>query len=204
MRYTIIYGVIITIVCILLFKGLWNYKQENKRLSTNQIALTQEIETYKTDNGKNAARIVQLELTKGEYEKLMSEQAEKIKSLGIKIKRLENVTSTATQTDAGGKVPIKDSVIYTYRDSIRIIDSIRYFEWRDTWSTINGVITPDSVECYYHGIDTLDIICHRVPKKFLGFIPMGTKYIQTEIINANENTKIVYSKSIKFSKKRKK
>lgn len=204
MKYFITYSVIITLLCFFSVKSCVGYKADNQRLSNNQTALTKEIEIYKTNDGKNAARIIQLELTNGEYEKLMSEQANKIKQLGIKIKRLESVNSTASETTAGGKVPIKDSVRYIYKDSIRIIDSVRYFEWNDTWSKINGIITPDSVECYYHGIDTLDIICHRVPKKFLGFIPCGTKYIQTEIVNANQNTTIVYSKSIKLTKKRKK
>ena len=203
MKYILSYAVIVTILLVFSFKACSSYKTDNKRLSNNQTAMLTEMEVYKTKNDENAARIVQLQLTKGEYEKLLKEQSEKIKSLGIKIKRLESVNITGTQTETGGKVPIKDSVVITYIDSIRYIDSVRYFEWHDTWSKISGVVTPDSVECKYSGVDTLNIICHRVPKMFLGFIPMGTKYIQTEIINANKNTKITYAESIKLTKRKK-
>lgn len=201
-HYILIYAVLITVGLVFALKSCSNIKADNKRLSNNQTAMLTEMETYKTKNGENAARIMQLELTNGEYEKLMEKQAEKIKSLGIKIKRLESVNITGIETENGGKVPIKDSIVVIYRDSIRFVDSIRYFEWNDTWSTISGIITPDSVDCKYHSVDTLNIICHRVPKMFLGFIPCGTKYIQTEIYNANKNTKITYAESIKLTKKK--
>lgn len=202
-KYILTYSIIITLLCFFSIKSCNNYKKDNGRLSNNQTALLSEMETYKTKDGKNAARIMQLEMTTGEYEKLMGEQAEQIKRLGIKIKRLESLNSAGTETETGGKTSIRDSVVIRYVDSVRVVDSIRYFEWKDTWSTINGIITKDSVDCRYHGVDTLNIICYRVPKKFLGFIPWGTKYIQTEVYNANENTKITYVESIKLSKKKK-
>lgn len=204
MKYIILYAILITIGLVISIRSCSNYRVDNQRLSNNQTAILSEMEVYKTKNGENAARIMQLELTNGEYEKLMSQQANKIKEMGIKIKRLESINITGTESEGGGKVPIKDSVIYIYKDSVRIVDSIRYFEWSDTWSTINGVITPDSVDCKYHSIDTLNIICYRVPKMFLGFIPWGTKYIQTEIYNANKNTKITYAESIKLTKRKRK
>ena len=201
-KYIFIYSIIVTIVLFFAFKSCSNYKQDNKRLSNNQTAILNEIEYFKTKDGKNAARIMQLEFTNGEYEKLMSDQAKEIKNLGIKIKRLENINTVGSETQTGGKVPIKDSIVIRYIDSVRYVDSIRHFEWSDTWSKINGIITPDSVDCSYHGVDTLNIICYRVPRKFLGFIPCGTKYIQTEVYNANKNTKITYARSIKLKKKK--
>lgn len=203
-KYICIYAVLITLMCIVCMKRCSTLSNDNDRLSNNQTALLSDIETYKTKDGKNAARILQLEMTNDEYKKLMSDQADQIKRLGIKIRHLESISTTGTETETGGKTPIRDSVIITYVDSVRYVDSIRYFEWKDTWSTISGVITKDSVDCKYRGIDTLQIIAHRVPKLFLGFIPCGTKYIQTEVYNANENTKIVYTQDIKLQKKKRK
>lgn len=186
-------------LCIFSIKSNFNLKEDNKRLKNNEIALTKDIETYKTKAGHNAAKVRQLELTVSEFKQLCADQEDELEELGIKIKRLESMTSTGTQTDAHGKTQLKDTVFVHKTDTVTITENGKYFEWKDNWNAISGKIIGDDVECYYHGTDTLTVIAHRVPKKFL-FIRCGTKYIDVDIVNKNPSTVITYNKTIKIKK----
>ena len=124
---------------------------------------------------------------------------DELEELGIKIKRLESMTSTGTQTDVHGKTQLKDTVFVHKTDTVTIKENGKYFKWGDTWNTISGKIIGDNVECSYHGTDTLTVVAHRVPKKFL-FIKWGTKYIEGDIVNKNSSTVITYNKTIKIKR----
>ena len=64
-------------------------KEENKRLANNQTALMQEVKLYKTKDGKNVAKVVELSLKKREFEQLNSYLKEEVERLGLKIKNLK-------------------------------------------------------------------------------------------------------------------
>ena len=186
-------------LCIYFVYSTVNLREDNKRLKNNEIALTKDIEVYKTKAGHNAAKVRQLELTVSEFKQLCSDQEDELAELGIKIKRLESMTSTGTQTDAHGKTQLKDTVFVHKIDTVTIAENGKYFEWKDNWNSISGKIIGDNVECYYHGTDTLTVVAHRVPKKFL-FIKWGTKYIDVDIVNKNPSTIITYNKTIKIKR----
>ncbi len=201
--WAIIVGyMLLTTLLVVLFFGLYrNAKKENHRLSNNQESLMSDIEYYKTEQGKTASRIMQLELSKSEFEKLCPELEKQIKDLKIKNKYLESLSSTRMDTNVEGNTKLKDTVYVTVRDSIIVTDKAKYFKWADNWNTIQGTIYPnDNVDVSYHGTDTLTMAAVRVPKKFL-FFKWGTKYIEVDAVNANPSTKIVYNKQIKIRKK---
>lgn len=195
--------VIYSMICVglLCFNSKYKaQKAEIERLSNNQASLLDDIDTFQTKLGKNAARIIELELTNGEFEKLCDEQAQTIKDLNLRVKYLQGITTTASSTDVRFKTVLKDSIIYHYKDSIVYTEKLKSFQWNDPWNRVDGVLKGDSVECSYQGVDTLNIVLTRVPKKFL-FFKWGTKYIETTISHANPSTKIVYSKAIKIKNK---
>ena len=179
-------------------KSYKQQKHEIERLTTNQTALAKDVETYKTKDGKNAAKIIELELSRGEFEKLCAEQVKTIEELNLKVKYLQGISTTASSTNVEFKTILKDSIIYHYRDSIVYKETLKTFKWNDNWNVVDGVINKDTVECKYHGVDTLNIVLTRVPKKFL-FFKWGTKYIEVDIVHSNPSTTIEYSKMTKIS-----
>lgn len=199
----IIYALSSTAIMSVAMKSCQNQKKDKERYEANTHALLTDLENFKTKDGENAAKLIQLELTNGEFEKLCADQAKKIKDLNLKIRRLESVNVIGSETNGGGKTNIKDSVIIRYVDSVRYIENVKTFEWSDEWTNVNGVIDKDSVDLKYKSVDTLTMVAYRVPKKFLGFIPCGTKYIEVQIVNANKNTTVNYAKTIKVGKKKK-
>lgn len=172
-------------------------KEEANRLSNNQTALMTDIEFFKTESGNNAAKVIQLEMAKGEFEKLCSEQMEVINDLNLKVKRLEGVSTTVTKTEVSGTALLHDTVVYTMNDTVLVESKVKTFEWSDQWNRITGTINKDTVDCRYEGTDTLTIVCTKVPKKFL-FFKWGCKRIEANIVNKNKSSNIVYNKTIKL------
>ena len=183
-----------TIVCGLIIAHLCN---ENQRLKRNQHVLLSDVELYKTRAGESAASIEVLQLTLNEFREHRAEDAQRIKELGIKLRRAESYALSVTQSDYGATLPLRDTIIV--RDTIR--DTVRIFEGGDKWSTIRGIIDADSVKYSLHSVDTLYQVVHRVPRKFW-FIRFGTKAIRQEIVSSNPNTQLVYSEYIELKRRK--
>ena len=193
---------VIAIIClalILLFRYTLRLKEENNRLETNQVALSADLNKYKTKSGNNAAKVIELQLKNSEFKKLCQEQKDIIKDMGIKLKRLESVSTTGTKTEIHKKLEIHDTIIREKIDTVYTEKKLKRFEWCDNWTDISGIIYNDSVELLYTNRDTLTVAAVRVPKKFL-FFRWGTKYVEVHVSNRNPYTEITYNKSIKIKK----
>ena len=191
-KYLIIYAIVTTAV---IFVGAKYLLGENSRLENNNVALMQSLQTYRTKADENAASVQVLRLKIGEYEELRAADAEKIRSLGIKLKRLESAAKSVTATNVEIAAPLRDTVVV--RDTLHLRDTLRLFRWKDSWVTVDGVIDSDSVSCSVTSIDTLHQIIHRIPRRFL-FFRYGTKAIRQEIVSSNPHTEIIYSEVVSF------
>lgn len=189
-----IVATVATIVCGITIAHLCN---ENQRLERNQHALLSDVELYKTRANKSAASAEVLQLTLDEFREHKAEDAERIKELGIKLRRAESYALSVTQSDYGATLPLRDTIII--RDTIR--DTVKVFEGGDTWSSISGSVTEDSVAYSLRSVDTLYQVVHRVPRKFW-FIRYGTKAIRQEIVSSNPNTQLVYSEYIELKRRK--
>ena len=185
-------------------------KRERRRLESNQTALMSDVEIYRTKAGKAAASNMVLNLRVSELERLRAADAESIRDLGIKLRRVESTAKTATATVVELRAKLRDTAIVretpagesimTAPAGAVIIDSMRTFRWRDPWVTVEGLIKRDSVACRVESIDTLRQVVHRVPRRFL-FIRWGTKAIRQEVMSSNPHTRIVYTDYIELKKR---
>ena len=191
-KYLAIYAIVATAVIVV---GANYLLKENARLENNNSALLQSVKTYRTKADENAASVQVLRLKVGEYEELRAADAERIRKLGIKLKRLESASKSVTKTAVNISAPLRDTVIL--RDTLRLHDTVRLFRWRDSWVTVDGVIDNDSVSCSVTSVDTLHQIIHRIPRRFL-FFRYGTKAIRQEIVSSNPHTEVVYSEVVTF------
>lgn len=211
-KYLFLYSVIATAVAVALFGGTGHLFNENRRLKENQIVLSNDVKRYCTAAGEAAASAQALRLRCNEYEQMRAKDAEYIRKLGIKIRRLESVATTLSESTLQITAPLRDTIIerdtillcdtIRQRDTIRLHDTIRLFRWEDSWVKIEGNIAEDEITCRVRSIDTLRQIVHRIPRRFL-FIRYGTKAIRQEIISSNPHTQIVYSEYIELSRRRK-
>lgn len=201
-KFLIIYSVVAT---LLLAGGVRILRNENKRLKNNQTALTQEVEHYKSALGEEVASAQILRLRCGEYEDLRKADAERIKSLGIRIRRLESAARSVAATEVEAHARIRDTVVVrdTVRlsDTVRLTDTLRRFRWSDPWVEVEGEIDGGDVRCTVRSIDTLHQVVHRVPRRFL-FIRYGTKAIRQDVFSTNPHTRITYTEYVEFERRR--
>lgn len=193
-KYLFIYAVLTTVVIVVGGRILWGEQQREK---SNNQALLQSVNYYKTEAEKSAASVQILRLRCGEFEELRAADAEKIRQMGLKIRRLESAANSVTQTKLEVVVPIRDTVVI--RDTVKTIDTLRLFRWKDDWVTIDGVIDSDSVACTLRSVDTLHQVVYRVPRRFW-FIKFGTKALRQHIVSSNPHSEIVYTEYVKIEK----
>ena len=179
---------------------LQSERRERRRLESNQTALMSDVEIYRTRAGKAAASNMVLNLRVSELEKLRAADAESIRGLGIKLRRVESTAKTATATVVELRARLRDTAIVRETPAgAAVLDSMRTFRWRDPWVTVEGLIERDSVACRVESIDTLRQVVHRVPRRFL-FIRWGTKAIRQEVVSSNPHTQIVYTDYIELNR----
>ena len=193
-KYLFIYAVLTTVIIVVGGRILWGEQQREK---SNNQALLQSVNYYKTEAEKSAASVQILRLRCGEFEELRAADAEKIRQMGLKIRRLESAANSVTQTKLEVVVPIRDTVVI--RDTVKTIDTLRLFRWQDNWVTIDGVIDSDSVACILRSVDTLHQVVYRVPRRFW-FIKFGTKALRQHIVSSNPHSEIVYTEYVKIEK----
>lgn len=195
-KYLILYAVATTALII------WGGKYlltEVERLQNNNRALNSSVELFRTRADQAAASVQVLRLRVGEYEELRAADAEKIKSMGLKIRQLESAAKSVATTALSISTPLRDTVVV--RDTLLRVDTLRLFRWNDGWASVEGVISADSVTCSLRTIDTLHQIVYRVPRRFL-FFNYGTKALRQQITSSNPHSTIVYTEYIKIERRK--
>ena len=173
-------------------------RAERQRFEGNQSVLMDSVRHYKVRDSLNAASVQALNLTVSEYKRYRTEDAALIRDMGIKLKRALSAAKVETSTDVTIHAPIQDSLIQSDNPELPS-DTVQTFHWSDPWVSVAGTIRKDSVSCSVHSEDTLAIVAHRVPRKFL-FIRWGTKAVRLEIVSRNPHTKIQAAEYVWFSK----
>ncbi len=170
----------------------WRMKEDNSRLRSNQHTLIEGVTYYKTRADESAASVQALQLEMQEFRHLHAEDAQRIKELGIRLRRAESYAVTSMETT------LRDTLIV--RDTVVVRDSVRSFSGTTRWHTIAGILWGDSLAYEVHTVDTLRQVVHRVPRRFL-FFRFGTKGIRQEVWSSNPNTTIVYTEYIELKRR---
>ena len=172
-------------------------RAENSRLKSNQSALLSQIDTFKTKSGLHAASVEQLTFSESELKKYNSELVAEIKDLNIKLKRVTAVAQTTAVAEYEIESVIKDSIIVI--DNSRI-DTVKCVDFRNEFLTVKGCESRNLPNAYKITITDrvpIDLIVHRVPKKFL-FFRFGCKAVKITAVSKNPHAKIEYLDYIKL------
>ena len=126
--------------------------------------------------------VITAELSALRKQHIIDEQL--IKDLGLKLKQLEAVQTTVTET--------KDTVKADFNDSTKV------FSYEDYWSHLE--FRPCDSTFYYNIRDSLvTAIHHEYKHKFLWF-RWGIKGYKVKHVNFNKNSRIVYNTYVKPEK----
>lgn len=195
-KYLMLYAAAATLLLGYGVRHIRRAQTEIRRLTENQTVLTGQAELFRNRVGEEAAATQVLRLRCAEFERLRAADADRIRRLGIRIRRLEAAATNVARTTIDTAAPLRDTVILRLHDTIRLRDTVRLFRWRDAWVTVEGIVEEDSVRCRVESVDTLRQVVHRIPRRFL-FIRWGTKALRQEISSSNPHTSIVYTEYIR-------
>lgn len=164
---------------------------ERNRYRGNTETLLQDVETYKTKDSLNAAKVGVLELKLSEFEKYRASDAELIKTLQTKNRELEAVTTAQMETITKLRGTVRDSIVYLPGDTVTTV--VRCIEYSDKWVDFDGCIINNTFSGKIITRDSLLIAETVQYKRFLGFL-WKTKKIKNreiDVVSKNPATKIL-------------
>lgn len=173
---------------------------ERNRYRGNTETLLQDVETYKTKDSLNAAKVGVLELKLSEFERYRASDAELIKTLQTKNRELERVTTTQMETINELRATVRDSVVYLPGDTVTTV--VRCIEYSDKWVDFDGCIINNTFSGKIITRDSLLITETVQYKRWLGFL-WKTKKIKNreiDVISRNPHTKIMGVEYIEIEK----
>ena len=192
MKKYIIIGIAFLLMLIGLtisIKSCSSLRKDKERLENNQDVLIKENTKFKTKDGLNVSKINALTLNLSSTKEYYSNLIKEAEKAGLAAKRVTSITEVGTVT--------KDTLRIKVRDTIYLKDTLKCFDYKDNFFTINGCLKKDSLSINYSNQDSLIQFVSIVPKKWL-FFTWGTKAIQQTIISKNPKTTFIYQKYIEI------
>ncbi len=184
------------------FVAYRNMKADRDRLRENQNILVHNgtVDIKQTNTGLSLASVPALTLRSSEFRQSGDTLLQVAKSAGIKTSRISEAAtaSTATRVDFNTRVfrtSVHDTIRDTVAGSLPTLSPSKQLQlsWNDSWVSLSGTITDSMFHGSITAVDTLDIIVHRVPKRFL-FFRFGCKQVRMDIISRNPHTRLTYAR----------
>ena len=201
-KYLILAAIILAVAA-----ALWVQQSRIKRLTderdkyrSNTETLLQDVRTYQTKDSLNAAKVGNLELKLSEYKKYRADDAALIKSLQIKNRDLQRVTTAQMKTINELRANVRDSIVYLPGDTVTTV--LRCIEYSDKWVDFDGCIKNNTFSGKIITRDSLLITETVQYKRWLGFL-WKTKKIKNreiDVISRNPHTKIMGVEYIEIEK----
>ena len=201
---------VLTFVLMLMSAGLAlfafiayrNMKADRDRLRDNQNILLHngKVDIKRTNTGLSQASVPALTLRSSEFRQSGDTLLQVAKAAGIKTSRISEAATASTTTSVEFKTRIFQTIVHdTVRDTVA--RSLTTFlpsrqlqlSWNDPWVSLSGTITDSMFHGSITAVDTLDIIVHRIPKRFL-FFRFGCKQVRMDIISRNPHTRLTYAR----------
>lgn len=194
---------VLIIIVIAAFIVLWEMyrssRREYTRLKDNQRTLFTDVEIYRTRDSLSAAGVERLTLTNREFKRYASRLEKTVKTLDLKVRRLQSVAQVAVSTLYPVTARLWDSVVSP--DPPEIPETVRRLYYRDRWLTIDGTVRGSEFLGTIESRDTLVQVIHRVPRRFW-FVRWGTKAVRQEVTTRNPYSRITYTEYIELKRRR--
>nr|DAT75172.1 MAG TPA: hypothetical protein [Caudoviricetes sp.] len=198
--------VLIPLALVMALRECHDQCREAARTEGNQNILLHngEVEIGRTQSGRPRASVSAITLKTSDLKRSPdSLLAVNRKELKIKNSRIMAAATTSTTTRVDVKTAIlpapQDTCSRPLSDSYRPPDAPQTVSWSDSWVTLRGRIEGDSMQVHIESRDTLQMVVHRIPKKFL-FFRYGTKGVRMDVVSQNPHTQLSYPKIILLDK----
>ena len=196
--YIIAGAFVALIVALAFFVQLYlDTAADRDRIKQNQSILLHNgvVEISETGTGNSHASTPALTLRPSEFKESGDTLAKVARQVGIKPSRISEAATAATTTAADITAPVwhTTATATVSTDSLHRPDSLVCFSWHDSWMSLSGCVSDSLFRGSVSSTDTLDIIVHRIPKRFL-FFRFGCKQVRMDIISRNPHTRLTYAR----------
>lgn len=116
-------------------------RQERDRYQQNSDALLSDMRQWRVDSTSMATDVKSLRLTVDEFKRYRTEDLDKIKQMGVKIKNLEATAKHQLEVNANITAQVKDSVVI--RDTVPVL--IKSVSMVTPHIQLSGIIERDSL-----------------------------------------------------------
>lgn len=195
-------AVVVAAVALVVQHGkIKHLRAERDTYQTNTQVLMEDVKRYQTRDSLNVATIGVLELKLDEFRKYRAEDAELIKSLKVKNRDLEAVTTAQMQTISELRAELKDSIVYLPGDTVERV--VKCIEYRDRYLDVVGCIIDNVFSGEVVSRDSLTIVNTVQYKRFWGFLwkTKKVKNRQIDVVSKNPHTQIMGVEYIEIEKK---
>ena len=184
-------------------------RADRNRLLHNQSVLLHngQVEIGKTSEGRSMTSVPAVTLRPREFSRSADALPRVARSMSVRPSRVTSAATVAAVTTASVVVPLQRAPRttadrpppFSSPDTLRTSASpsgrppMATFHWADPWITLRATICDDSVDLTLRSADTLDIIVHRVPRRFL-FFRFGCKAVRMNVSARNPHTRLVYAR----------
>lgn len=159
-----------------------------------------DVRTHISADGKSVAETTALNMKVSELEAGRDSLLRTVESLGVKNRRLLALAQAAARTSAKLEAPVRDSVVHLPGKTDTLpgrMDTLRCLRWADAWLSLDGCIRADTFEGSVVSRDTLDIIAHRVPRRFL-FFRYGCRAVRLDVVSHNPHAVVTAARYIRL------
>lgn len=173
---------------------------ERDKYRTNTETLLQDVSRYQTKDSLNAAKVGVLELKLSEFEKYRADDAALIKTLQVKNRELEALTSAQCQTIIDLRGTVRDSLVYVDRV---VVDTLRCITAADKWFSFDGCVNrKNEFTGTFINRDSILIAATVEYKRFLNFLwkTKKVKNREIDVVSKNPHTKIMGVEYIEIEK----
>lgn len=202
--------VLIPFAMVMALKECHDQQREAHSMNEDQNVLMHNgrVEIGQTQSGKPMASVSAISLKPSSLKRNPdSLLAVTSKDLKIKPRRMVAAIRTSSLATADIHAAITTDSIYDEadKDSNVLLSYHSYprspqqVSWSDPWMSLRGTIRGDSFTARIESRDTLQMIIHRVPRKFL-FFRYGTKGVRMDVVSQNPHTRLSYPKVILFTR----
>lgn len=194
--------VVAAIVALVVQHGkIKHLRAERDTYRTNTQVLMEDVRRYQTKDSLNVATIGVLELKLSEFKKYRAEDAELIKSLKVKNRDLEAVTTAQMQTISELRAELKDSIVYLPGDTVERV--VKCIEYRDRYLDVVGCVIDNVFSGEVVSRDSLTIVNTVQYKRLWGFLwkTKKVKNRQIDVVSKNPHTQIMGVEYIEIEKK---
>ncbi len=185
---------ILAVVLVSAVRSCRSLQVDRKRLLQNQSVLLHngQVEIGQTRDGRSRASVPAVTLRPREFANGADALPRVARSMGVRPSRVRSAATIVAVTTASVTIPSPSSFAPdAVGDTVSRLSSP--LAWSDPWLTLSASIRRDSVSVTFQSSDTLDIVVHRVPRRFL-FFRFGCKGVRMDVSSRNPHTRLVYAR----------